>query len=255
MRRRKKAIPHTEGNQAPKLKIHAAVANCDQFFQRLVLKRCQAGRVVSRLQSAAQLRHLRSTFAAWSCVLYRRRRLRESMAKLSTHLEAAAAAELMAVALAGWSWKAKEEKATRRGVRSLARGSKVILRLRRQLLLLEAFRGWQHARCYEEVFQMLTASQADLANAAEAVALAEAAAAAAARSQQVTVRVLPTCKLWKYARVCLLIHELARSVGKPRRSLLKASVTNCGSHRASAARVYNDWHSTRNSLKVFSLTT
>ncbi|CAE7510585.1 unnamed protein product, partial [Symbiodinium sp. KB8] len=172
--------------------IHAAVANCDQFFQRLVLKRCQAGRVVSRLQSAAQLRHLRSTFAAWSCVLYRRRRLRESMAKLSTHLEAAAAAELMAVALAGWSWKAKEEKATRRGVRSLARGSKVILRLRRQLLLLEAFRGWQHARCYEEVFQMLTASQADLANAAEAVALAEAAAAAAARSQQVTVRVLPT---------------------------------------------------------------
>ena len=30
------------------------------------------------------------------------------MAKLSTHLEAAAAAELMAVALAGWSWKAKE---------------------------------------------------------------------------------------------------------------------------------------------------
>lgn len=172
--------------------IHAAVADCDQFFQRLVLKRCQAGRVVSRLQSAAQLRHLRSTFAAWSCVLYRRRRLRESMAKLSTHLEAAAAAELMAVALAGWSWKAKEEKATRRGVRSLARGSKVILRLRRQLLLLEAFRGWQHARCYEEVFQMLTASQADLANAAEAVALAEAAAAAAARSQQVTVRVLPT---------------------------------------------------------------
>eukprot|EP00439_Symbiodinium_sp_Y106_P050885 s2587_g6.t1 len=172
--------------------IHAAVANCDQFFQRLVLKRCQAGRVVSRLHGAAQLRHLRSAFAAWSCVPYRRRRLRESMAKLSTHLEAAAAAELMAVALAGWSWKAKEEKAVRRGVRSLARGAKVILRLRRQLLLLEAFRGWQHARCYEEVFQMLTASQADLANAAEAVALAEAAAAAASRSQQVTVRVLPT---------------------------------------------------------------
>ena len=34
------------------------------------------------------------------------------MAKLSTHLEAAAAAELMAVALAGWSWKAKEASGT-----------------------------------------------------------------------------------------------------------------------------------------------
>eukprot|EP00435_Cladocopium_sp_Y103_P008845 s2179_g2.t1 len=52
-------------------------------------------------------------------------------------------------------------------------------------------------RAYEELFRILSDTQADLARAAEATALAETAAVAAQqRNQQVTVRVLPSPPLW-----------------------------------------------------------
>jgi len=94
-----------------------------------------------------------------------------------------------------WRWQVTvvQEKSANRAERSRRHGDVFIGHLRHLWLLQQTFRSWQHARAYEELFRILSDTQADLAQAAEATALAETAAVAAQqRNQQVTVRVMPS---------------------------------------------------------------
>lgn len=94
-----------------------------------------------------------------------------------------------------WRWQVMllQEKSANRVERSRRHVDSFISRLHSAWLLQQTLTSWQHARAYEELFRILSDTQADLARAAEATALAETAAVAAQqRNQQVTVRVLPS---------------------------------------------------------------
>lgn len=98
-----------------------------------------------------------------------------------------------------WRWQVMllQEKSAKRVERCRRHVDSFISRRHSAWLLQQTFSSWQHARAYEELFRILSDTQADLARAAEATALAETAAVVAQqRNQQVTVRVLPSPAVW-----------------------------------------------------------
>ncbi|CAJ1382054.1 unnamed protein product [Effrenium voratum] len=192
---------------------------------RLQLNQRKALAALRQEQSRAGLRGRRAAWAAWRSYACWKGHRRRRLGALLQRSAAAAARDSARWNLLLWCLAAREDKALARFWRCRLRGSDLILRLRGLLMKQQAFRGWQHVRAYEELFKILSETQADLAQAADAAALAETAAAAAQqRNQQVTVRVLPTLKpAWSQANAVTVVPEsaLQQNFNAPALSLQK----------------------------------
>lgn len=150
----------------------------------------------------AQLRSLCRAWLTGARALVNARGVRRRWASVLGHRQRQRALRRMCL---HWRWVAGQERHDARLQRCRKYAENCTVQLRSAWLMQQTFRSWQHARAYEELFRILSDTQADLARAAEATALAETAAVAAQqRNQQVTVRVLPPKPAW--AQVPHFVH-------------------------------------------------